>query len=113
MRADSTNQNLPLSQKMKHMDFLGTITFLGAVCCLVLALQLGGQEVPWRSAKPIGLFLGSGLLIIVFCFLQWQRGEYAIIPVRVFRKRSIYMGALVLFFLGMTTFTVSIVLVNH
>jgi MFS family permease len=100
------NQDLPLASKLKHMDAVGTTLFITGVCCLVLALQLGGQKIAWNSPKSIGLFIGFGLLILSFCVLQWKMGEYATVPPRVLQKMSIYMGALVLFFLGLSSFTV-------
>ncbi|KAI4244003.1 MAG: hypothetical protein L6R40_003214 [Gallowayella cf. fulva] len=33
-----------------------------AITCLVLALQWGGQSMPWKSSTVIGLFAGSGIL---------------------------------------------------
>lgn len=89
------------------MDGLGTITFVGAFCCSLLALQWGGHTKPWSSPEIIGLFVASGLLLLIFCYVQWKRGETAIIPLRVLRQRSILMGAFFLFFLGMASVVVS------
>ena len=85
------------------MDVLGTILFLGAVCCLIFALQQGGQTVPWNSPTIIGLFVGFGILFLAFGFVQWTRGENALIPLRVLRQRSILMGNCYLFFVGVLT----------
>ena len=89
------------------MDAIGTVLFLGLVCCLLLALQWGGQVYTWGDSRIIGLFVGSAAMTVCFAAWQWRRGEVAIIPLRVLRKRSICMGALVLFFLGMSSLTVS------
>lgn len=107
-KANQTNQALPLSAKLKHMDVVGTVLFVAGMCCLVLVLQLGGQKIAWKSSKAIGLLIGFGVIIGAFCALQLKRGEYATIPPRVLKKRSIYMGALILFFLGMSSMTASI-----
>lgn len=100
-------RQLPLKKKLQYMDALGTVLFVGSICCLLLAFQWGGQSRPWRSSVIIGLFVGSGLLIIGFGYVQWRRGETAIIPLRVLRQRSILMGACFLFFLGMASIVVS------
>ena len=100
-------RQLPLKEKLKYLDFLGTILFVGAICCLLLALQWGGETEPWNSSKIIGLFVGSGLLLFLFCYTQWKRGETAIIPLRVLRQRSLLSGALFLFFLGIASIVVS------
>lgn len=105
-KADQINQNLPLSKKLAHLDAVGTVLFIASVCCLLVVLQLGGHEITWRSSKAAGLFVGFATMMIAFGILQWHRGEFATIPPRVLAKRSIYTGALVLFFLGMSSLTV-------
>lgn len=101
---DNKNRRLSLRQKLDHLDPLGCLFFVGAVCCLLLALQWGGQSKPWKSSPVIGLLVGSFLLICVFAVIQWKRGEKATIPLRVLRRRSILATAGVLFFLGASTF---------
>lgn len=105
--SNQVDRSLPLKTKLGNLDFLGTVLFLGAICCLLLVLQWGGQTYPWSDSKCIGLFVGFGLLTVLFCVWQWYRGDRAIIPFRILRKRSIWMGALVLCFLGMSSLVVS------
>jgi len=78
-----------LREKILKIDLFGTAVFVGAVCCVLLALQFGGQEYPWASATVIGLLVGGGLLLIIFGFLQWKGGEDALLPLRVLKQRSI------------------------
>jgi hypothetical protein len=89
------------------MDFLGTTVFLGALCCLILALQWGGQTLPWSSSKVIGLLVGFGILTIMFSYIQWKLGDKAIIPLRILRQRSMLAGSCFLFFFGMVNLVVS------
>ncbi|KAA8569041.1 hypothetical protein EYC84_000714 [Monilinia fructicola] len=100
----NSNRSLNLSTKLRRMDVFGVLLFLGAIYCLLLALQWGGQTMPWRSSKVIGLFVGFGLLIISFAALQWKRGEHATIPLRILRQRSIFMGSIFLMLFGMMSF---------
>ena len=106
-RAENENRSLPVKKKMGNMDPLGCLVFIGAICCLLLALQWGGQTKPWSSSTVVGLLVGSIVLASVFGYLQWRRQERALIPLRVLRKRSIYTGAMVLFFLGASTYLVA------
>ena len=89
-----------------HLDVLGTVLFLGAICCLVLALQWGGETLPWSSPTVIGLFVGFGLLLPVFGLVQWKRGDDAIIPLNILKQRSILAGSAFLFFFGMLNYIV-------
>jgi hypothetical protein len=100
------NLSLPIGEKLKHLDPLGTVFFLGSIVSLLLALQWGGQTISWGSATCIGLFVCFGICGILFIALQWRLREYATIPFRVFRIRSVYMGALVLFTLGLASISV-------
>lgn len=92
--------------KLKHTDPLGCFCFVAAVCCLLLALQWGGQSRPWNSSTIIGLLVGFGLLSCVFGYIQWKLGERATIPLRILRQRSILTGSGTLFFLGASTYVV-------
>lgn len=105
---DSNEENLclPLKKKLKHLDFIGTVLFLGSIVSLLLVLQWGGESISWGSSTSIGLFVCFGVLMILFILLQWRLGEYATIPFRVVRVRSIYMGAMVLFTLGIASISV-------
>lgn len=111
---DEQNQyrQLPLRKKLTSMDPLGCVIFIGAVCSLLLALQWGGQTLPWQSAKIIGLLVGFALMTILFVFMQLRLQSNALIPVHVFRHRSIWTGAMVLFFLGSSNYLVSILLLS-
>ncbi|KAH8704633.1 major facilitator superfamily domain-containing protein [Phaeosphaeriaceae sp. PMI808] len=71
----------------------------------IIRYVLGGYKIAWNSSKAIGLLVGFVVLMVVFCILQLRRGKYATIPLRVMKQRSIYTGALVLFFLGLSSLT--------
>jgi hypothetical protein len=94
---DPEPRRLPLKEKLRRFDVIGVIILLGSVICLFLALQIGGSQVPWSNSKPIGLFIGFGLLVIVFGARQWQARENAMIPLRFFRDRTVVFGSLYLF----------------
>ena len=103
---------LPTTEKLKYLDPFGIILLLGAVCCLFLALQWGGSRYPWHSSKVIGLMLGFGFLIIIFGILQWQLGGKATIPLRILRQRTVFSGALALFFISMSSNIVSVATIS-
>ncbi|KAI0487070.1 MFS general substrate transporter [Xylaria cf. heliscus] len=98
--SNHVNHNLPLQTKLKHIDAVGTVLFIGAVVTLLLVLQWGGQVYPWSNSRIVGLLVTFGVLAILFVLWEWKQRDIAIIPFRILRKRSIHMGALVLFALG-------------
>ncbi|KJZ78260.1 hypothetical protein HIM_02298 [Hirsutella minnesotensis 3608] len=95
---------LSLRQKFTYMDPVGTFLFLGLVCSLLLALTWGGQQYAWSDSRIIGLLVGSGLILMAFAFWDWRQGDKALIPLRVIRKRSVCMGALILFAYGVAMY---------
>ncbi|KAI0382677.1 MFS multidrug transporter-like protein [Hypomontagnella monticulosa] len=103
-KVDEEARDLPLSQKLRRLDAIGTVLFLGLVCCLLLALTWGGQQYAWNSSIIIGLFVGFGLMLVCFSLWDLKQGEMALIPWRVFRKRSISMGAITLFAYGLVMY---------
>lgn len=109
VRGDTNDaRKLPLRAKLASMDPVGCILFLSAVCCLLLALQWGGQTKAWDSSAIIGLFVGTCALLVLFVGVQWKRGDNALIPLRVFCKRNIFTSAMILFFLGGAIYLVAI-----
>ncbi|KAM4054661.1 major facilitator superfamily protein [Hirsutella rhossiliensis] len=105
--ATNKDRALPFKAKVSNMDPLGCDVFIGAICCLLLALQWGGQQKAWSSADVIGCLVGGFLIAALFAYWQWRRGDVALIPLRVLKKRSIWTGAVVLFFFGAQTYVVS------
>ncbi|CAL8582375.1 hypothetical protein XPA_008042 [Xanthoria parietina] len=87
-------------EKMLQMDFVGSFLIMAAVTCFVLALQYGGITRPWSDKTVIGLVVGFGLIIIVFCINEWFQGDRALIQGRLFRRRIIWSACLDIFLLG-------------
>ncbi|KAM7211072.1 Major facilitator superfamily domain containing protein [Rhypophila decipiens] len=102
--SSTKERELTLTAKIKSMDWLGALLFLGATTCLLLALQWGGQTKSWHSPDVVGCFVGAGIIFTLFIAWQLQRQDRALIPPRIWRKRSIWAGSGVLFFLGAQTY---------
>jgi MFS family permease len=80
-------------QRLMKLDPLGTIVFLPAIICLLLALQWGGTTYAWSNARIIALFILAGLLLILFMYIQYRGGDNATIPLHIIKQRSIASGA--------------------
>jgi hydrogenase-4 membrane subunit HyfE len=90
-----------------QFDPAGSVLMIAAVCCLLLAMQWGGQSLPWASPKIIVLFALSGVLLAVFVFVERKMGDDAIVPFAILKKRSIAFGTVYLFLFSMPNFAVS------
>lgn len=104
---DQSTRSIPLWTKLGRLDLPGIVVLIASVCCLFLALEQGSAHVSWSSSKPIGLFVGFGLLLIVFGAWQWKAGENATIPVHYLKDRTVVWGSLYLFWDNMASYLVS------
>ena len=99
---------MTLAQKFLKLDPLGALLIISAVVCLLLALQWGGQSMPWGSATVIGLFIGFSLITALFAWTQWKQGTDAILPWWLLKKRSMLAGAIYMFLFSMPTYIVRV-----
>ncbi|KAJ3797369.1 ABC transporter [Lentinula aff. detonsa] len=73
-----------------QVDYLGATLIAGAVTCLVLALQWGGNTKPWNDKAVIISFVFAGVCTIAFIAWEIYRGDIAMVPTQIFKSRSVY-----------------------
>ncbi|RYP74742.1 hypothetical protein DL771_002806 [Monosporascus sp. 5C6A] len=66
---------MPIREKLSTLDPIGSCILIGAITCLILALQWGGITLPWSDSKVWGCLLGFVLTMAVFIALQIHRKE--------------------------------------
>ncbi|CAI0654594.1 unnamed protein product [Colletotrichum noveboracense] len=93
-----------LVQRLMQLDLIGTAIFIPAIVCLLLALQWGGAEYPWKSAKIVGLFVGFCLMIIIFIGIQLWQGDKGTLPPYLFKNRNVVCAMLFACFFGAAFF---------
>ncbi len=64
----------------------------------LLALEWGGNAYKWDSAMVIGLFCGSAGGLVLFLGWEYTRGDAAMIPLPMIRRRVIASSCLAMFF---------------
>lgn len=94
------------TEKIRQMDLSGAMVLISSVVCLFLALEWGGSTLPWNAPRIIGLFVGFGLLLLVFIAMQVRAGSEATIPMDIFLQRSILGASLFNFFVAGTIYAV-------
>ncbi|KAI1126002.1 major facilitator superfamily domain-containing protein [Nemania abortiva] len=102
---DKASQVLP--HLHRHLDLIGFALFAPAVIQLLLALQYGGVHFPWNSSQVIGLFVGAGATFIVWCIWNYHKGDDALIPVSIVKKRVVWASAINYAFVLSTLFGTS------
>nr|GAT48883.1 DHA14-like major facilitator [Mycena chlorophos] len=103
----NTNKNLTFMERAALFDPLGSLFFIPAIVCVLLALQWGGSRYAWHSGIIIGLLCTFGVLILIFIAIQIWRQDKATIPPRIFKQRSIWSGAFFAFSIGGAFFILS------
>ena len=86
---------------LKKLDILGFALFAPAAIQFLLALEWGGSRYAWKSATIIGLFCGAAGTFCVFLMWEYRRGDSAMIPLSMVRRRIVWSSCLVMFlFMG-------------
>ncbi|TNJ62836.1 MFS transporter [Paenibacillus hemerocallicola] len=70
----------------QRIDWWGAVTLVGAIVCLMFAMELGGKQYEWGSVQIVGLFAGFAVLAVIFLFAE-SRAEEPIISFNMFRSR--------------------------
>lgn len=99
-RRQARNVDDTLLQRVMRFDPFGTLVFMPAIICLLLALQWGGTAHPWSNWRIILLFCLFGVLILVFVFVQHRQQDMATVPPRIFLKRSVWSAGFFILCLG-------------
>ncbi|SDS45195.1 drug resistance transporter, EmrB/QacA subfamily [Paenibacillaceae bacterium GAS479] len=95
----------------QEIDWGGAATLVGAVVCLIFALELGGKTIggrtfAWDSATILGLFGGFAVLTVLFVMFE-LRAKEPIITFRMFRSRVYASSNLIGIFAGAAFVTAS------
>ncbi|KAI9505382.1 hypothetical protein GGI25_004654 [Coemansia spiralis] len=93
-----------LMEKLKKVDFLGSLVLIGGTVMLLLALTWGGKSYPWRSAKIICLLVFGIVSLVVFMLIEWKTTADPTVPIRLFRNRNVSLSVIGQFFMGITLF---------
>ncbi|GFF52582.1 putative HC-toxin efflux carrier TOXA [Aspergillus udagawae] len=62
-------------QRIMNLDLIGCAIFIPATFMLLLAMMWVGTEKDWDSATIIGLFVGSGVMLILFVLWEGYKGR--------------------------------------
>jgi EmrB/QacA subfamily drug resistance transporter len=85
------------------VDWLGAGLLAAGVTSALLAMVWGGVEYPWASVQIVGLFALAAVLLAGFV-IQEGRSAEPILPLGLFRDRTIAAAQVALFFVGAAMF---------
>ncbi|KUM65955.1 hypothetical protein ACN42_g1161 [Penicillium freii] len=94
VQRDRTALDSTALQRIKNLDLIGCAIFIPAIFMLLLAMMWGGTEKSWGSATIIGLFVGSGVTLILFVIWEHFQGDDAMIPGNLITRRTVAFSVL-------------------
>lgn len=89
LRESNTTGTDKLCYQLQNVDFLGSLSLLGSLIFFFLALNLGGNYVPWESPQIAVLLL---LFVVLLCFFvrtEQKNPKKAIVPLKLFENRTV------------------------
>ena len=87
------------------VDWMGVATLTSWVTLLMLGFLSGGSTFSWYSWEEAVMFASSGVLFGVFIFVE-RRSSEPIVPLAMFRIRTVAAGAAVAFLTGVAMYAV-------
>ncbi|KAJ3413558.1 hypothetical protein HDV05_007859 [Chytridiales sp. JEL 0842] len=95
-------KDVSIIQKLKQVDYLGIMALASSMCGIVLALSLGGNELPWTDPVVVGSLAGGFLLLGVFVLIESKVAAQPVMPLEILKERTPMSAYLVNFFSSMS-----------
>jgi predicted MFS family arabinose efflux permease len=82
----------------------GAITVTAGLGVLIYAI-VGTESHPWGSAQTVSLLAAAAVLLAVFAVIEVRLARVPLVPLEVFRSRSVSAGNAVMFLVGAAFFS--------
>jgi EmrB/QacA subfamily drug resistance transporter len=104
--------HLPASSRKVTVDYLGAGLITGGVTALLIWVTLAGQQFPWRSTQTV-MLVGVGLATLTAAAIVELRVPEPIIPMSLFRHRTVVLATSAGMFLGVAMYGATIFLAQY
>ncbi|MGO1052522.1 MDR family MFS transporter [Crossiella sp. CA198] len=95
--------NLPVARRKVKIDYLGAFLITAGVSLTLVWSSLVGKQFEWMSGATLGL-LGGGLLILALAVFVESRAAEPIVPLTIFRNRTVTLTTVASFLVGVSMF---------
>ncbi|KAH6853972.1 major facilitator superfamily domain-containing protein [Chaetomium sp. MPI-CAGE-AT-0009] len=82
------NPRTPMRQGLAAVDWLGSVTVVGATLMVMLGLELGGVTYPWSSPTVVCLIVFGFVTAALFVLVEWKFAEFPLVPMYLFSNLS-------------------------
>ena len=101
--------HLPTVKREVHIDWLGATLIVASVSTLLIWVSLAGHDYDWLSGTSAGL-VGVAVVLGVLAVWTESRAVEPIIPLSLFRERTISLATVASLFIGVAMFGATIFL---
>ncbi|MDH6226146.1 MULTISPECIES: MFS transporter [Streptomyces] len=95
--------HVPTVRRKVKVDWLGATLVAAATCLILLWVTFAGDKYEWISWQTYAMVGGSVALTLLFLLVESKASE-PIIPLRLFRNRTVTLSALASLFVGIGMF---------
>ncbi|MFI8089035.1 MDR family MFS transporter [Streptomyces sp. NPDC086080] len=95
--------NLPVVKRQAKVDWAGAFFVTAAVCLLLVWVTFADDKYSWMSWQT-GVMVGGAIALTLVFLLVESRASEPIIPLRLFRNRTITLASLASLFVGIAMF---------
>lgn len=95
-----------------RIDWLGSGVFAASVSLLLVWVTLAGDSYAWLSWQTYAMVGGSVALALLFLLVE-SRAKEPIVPLRLFRNRTITLASLASLFVGVAMFGATVFLAQY
>ncbi|MEW2622037.1 MFS transporter [Streptomyces sp. NPDC048106] len=96
--------HLPVVKRQVKVDWAGAFFISAAVCLLLVWVTFAGDKYDWMSWQTAAMLVGAVALGALFVLVEARASE-PIIPLRLFRNRTITLSSLASLFVGVAMFS--------
>ncbi|MGW2697903.1 MFS transporter [Streptomyces sp. NPDC001296] len=96
--------HLPVVKRDVKVDWAGAFFISAAVSLLLVWVTFAGDKYNWLSWQTYTMVAGAVVLAAIFVFVETKAAE-PIIPLRLFRNRTITLSSLASLFVGVAMFS--------
>ncbi len=104
--------HLPTVTRKARVDYLGATLITAGVCALLIWVSLAGQQFAWASVQT-AVFVAAGVVLLAAAFVVENRAVEPIIPLTLFRFRTVSLATTAGLFLGVAMYGATIFLAQY
>lgn len=106
IRLSEEIQRRKLTDKLRRIDYLGSITLAGALGCFFVAIDFGAtDQKQWTHPLVVFLFASSAFLAFSFVMTEKYWAPYPVLPLQLVLRRVPLSISLSLFLLSTSVFS--------